>query len=305
MLISASAIVRHATVTFAVMLFVAGCGPGAHGPRFQPVGAPVNPEAPAAAVVGQAGKKDDAAARKIKYTADVRVICEEFDTARDGLTAAVKQHKGLIAHSEITGSPGSVRAGQWRVRVPVEQYDAFRSAVLKLGEVEKDTSDSEDLTEEYYDLAAHIKNREAEEESLRKLLEKTGDKIENILAVRKELAQVRDDINRKHARLKLLANLTDLTTVNVSIRAKQRFDGDRPPAAAEVPTFGMRVRRTFSNSVEALTAFVQFAVLAAVGLAPWAAVAVVVLAPVVFLYRRAKRNRPRPAVLTDAGPAPQ
>jgi hypothetical protein len=279
---------KSAALTSVVLLLAVGCS------RSGPVVAQLQRTAPAPpaaeAAAGQVAK-DDAAARKIKYTADVRVICDDFDKAHDGFTVAVKQHKGLIAHSEITGSPGSVRVGQWRVRVAVARFDDFRSAVLKLGEVEKDTSDSEDVTEEYYDLEAHIKNRQAEEESLRKLLEKSGDKIENILAVRKELAQVRDDINRKQGRLKLLANLTDLTTVNVTIREKQRFNAGPPPAVAEVPTFGMRVRRTFTSSIDALTAFVQDLALVAIALAPWALLAAVVLGPIYLVARRLARRR--------------
>ena len=296
---------RRVFLSASAVLFLCalGCSRGA-GPKTEftvarPEAIPAAPAAAAAA--GQAQPQEGAAKeRKIKYTADVKVICDDLDQAAEGLKGALKKHKALVAHSDVVSSPGSARTGQWRVRLPVAEFDAFRDAVLTLGEVEKNTSDSEDLTEEYVDLEAHIKNRQAEEESLRQLLEKSGDKLDTILTLRRELATVRDEINRKQARLKLLANLTELTTVNVTLRERQRFVPEPPPARVEAATFGMRLSRTFQQSVDALTAAVQAIVLVLVALAPWLPVALAVGVPAVWLYRR----RARVSAPLSAGPAP-
>jgi hypothetical protein len=248
-------------------------------------------------------KKAERVERKIKYTGTLQVICDDFDKAEDGLKAAIKAHQGLVAHSEITASPGAPRSGVWRVRVPIPQFDAFREAVLALGKAERNTADSEDLTEAYYDLENHIKNKLAEEESLRKLLEKSGgEKMENILAIRRELAAVRDDINRHQGRLKLMANLTDLTTVTVTLREKQKYEPTPPPDITETPAFGTRIGYTFSKSWEALVTFVQYVVLAAVGAAPWLMpAALVAVAAFVIARIRARRI---PVVTPVAPPTP-
>jgi hypothetical protein len=250
-----------------------------------------------------AGKKAPPVERKIVYTATVQIICGDFAAAEDGLKAAVKAHKGLIAHSEVTSSPGTPRLGVWRVRVPIPQFNAFREAVLKLGDVEKDTQDSEDVTGAYYDLDNHIKNKLAEEEGLRKLLEKSGgEKMENILAIRRELAAVRDDINRKEGQLRLIVNLTELTTVTVTLREKQKYDPQGPPEILETPTFGTRISHTFTKSWDALVAFVQFVVLAVTAAAPWLLPLIVVGAVLYPLVRR--RRQTPPPVAEVAQPAP-
>lgn len=218
-----------------------------------------------------AGKEQapDKLARKIKYTGEVRVIVEDFDKAEEKFTAAVKDAAGIIAHSEITSSPAQPRRGVYRIRVPVAQFEAFRAAVRKLGEVEHNSSDSEDVTEAYYDLEAHIKNRQVEEDALRKLMDKAGDNLKNILEINEKLNQVRDDINRKTGQLKRLADLTDLTTVNVTLRERQKYDAAKAPVAAEVPTFGMRAGRAFSDSLGGLVEFGQAVLIFVITLAPW------------------------------------
>lgn len=254
--------------------------------------APQEPAAPGGAV--KQGKANDEPAkapvpRKIKYTAEVRLIVEELSKAEAQLKTALDDAKGYVAQSEVTGSPGTIRAGVWRVRVPVSHFESFRAALRKLGEVEKDRSDSEDVTEEYYDLQAHIKNRQAEETALRKLLEQSANNMENYLSIRRELSQVRDDINRKEGRLRLLANLTDLTTITVALREKQKYNAAAPPQVAETPTFGMRSARTFERSWGALVEFVQYAVLAAIAVTPWLLPPALLGFGVALLIRRARK----------------
>jgi hypothetical protein len=255
-----------------------------------------------AGAVGGA-KKTAPVERKIRYTGTIQLICDDFPKAEDGLQAAIKAHKGRIAHSEMSSSPGSPRSGVWRVRVPVPEFEAFRDAVRKLGEVEKNTADSEDLTELYYDLENHIKNKLAEEESLRKLLEKSGnEKIENILAIRRELAEVRDDINRKQGKLNLLANLTDLTTVTVTLRERQKYDPTPPPDIAETPTFGTRIDVTFNASWDRFVAALQFLVIAAIAAVPWLALPAVVAMAIGIVVRQRRRTPPAAAQVAASAP---
>jgi hypothetical protein len=250
-------------------------------------GAPQIAPAPAERAGGAAAQEQaDKAGRKIKFNADVRLIADDFDAAERSLKAAIKEAEGFAAMSEVTGAAGS-RQGLWRVRLPVPRFDPFREAVLQLGEVERNTSDSEDMTDEYYDLQAHIKNRQAEEESLRQLMEKSATSMENLLAIRREMNQLRDDINRKQGRLKLLAHLTDLATVTVAIRERQRYNREPAPQVAEVPTFGVRAQHTFNQSWQALQSLGQALLLCLIAAAPWLPVPLLGAAAARWWWRRA------------------
>src|SRR5262249_13419569 len=103
-------------------------------------------------------QKATARPRKIRYTAELGVLVQDFEAAREGLNAAIKAADGLRETEEITTSAGTPRSGTWRIRVPVEQLDAFRQAVAQVGDVEQNTLRSEDMTAQYYDLEAHLKN---------------------------------------------------------------------------------------------------------------------------------------------------
>jgi hypothetical protein len=296
-------------VALVLLLVSIGCSRQAPS-RPEAKAAPMEAMAPAPDMVAQApagganqppaGAKKPEQPRKIRYTADLRVIVEDFAKAEPAFMAALKEAKGHVAHSEVGGSPSQGRMGTWRVRVPVDQFDAFRDAVRQLGEVERDTADSEDMTEEFYDLEAHVKNRQAEEEALRELLKDKGKSLSDILLIQEKVNQVRDDINRKQGRLKLLANLTDLTTVTVQLREKQRYNAPAPPALAERPSFSERAVKVFTDSWESLKTLGEFVALAVIGVTPWIPVLLVFGLGGWLIARRMKVNRPVPAASTPA-----
>ncbi len=214
--------------------------------------------------------------RRIKYSAEMRLIVEQFSTVEDAIKVAVKDAKGFVAQAEVNNSPGTPRLGHWRIRVPIEHFDAFRDAVKKLGEIERNTVDSEDITAQYYDLEAHIKNRQAERETVRELLKEIGKKdLKTFFEVKRELDSITDDINRKEGQLRLWANLTDLTTVNVHIREKQKFIGDEKPKETEIPTFNSRATKAWNDSWDSVTALAENIAVLAILLTPWLPVPII------------------------------
>src|SRR5262249_50226534 len=231
----------------------------------------------------------EAPTRKIIYTADLSLIVDDLSQAEEALLALVNKHKGLVAQSSITGSSGSPRQGRWRLRIPVEKLGDFRRAVVKLGVPETNTLNSEDVTGRYYDLEASIKTYKASEETLRKLMDKAVGKVEDLLAVEKELAARREKIEQLQGELNRLTNLTALTTVNVTFREIKNYV---PPQA---PTFGNRVGSTFADSVEALGDFGRWLVLFGAALLPWLPLLAVILVPAwIAIRRRRKQARTSP-----------
>jgi len=251
-------------------------------PNQQPMGG--GGQAEKAAPQAPPGQKS-AVPRKIKYVADIKLITDDFDKAKEELEKQIAAHDGYEAFADVESSPGAPRVGTWKVRVPIEKFAAFRSAVRKLAEVAGDSVNTEDLTEQYYDLEANIKNLRAEQESWRDMLKKASDKVDNLIAVKRELDRVTDDIQRKEGRLRLLANLTELTTVNVQIRERQKYVPAKGPDVAEEPTFAMRAAKTFGGSWDAFLEVGQALVLFVIALTPW----LPVIAGLVFVtYRRAR-----------------
>ena len=177
----------------------------------------------------------DAAKRKIVYRADVDLVVEQFEPLPEQIEAAVKQHGGFVSASNITGSPGQPRSGRWTVRVPVDRFSEFLAAVRQLGEVRSINSTSDDVTAEYYDIEARIRNKQQEEERLLKLLAEATGKLEEVLAVEKELSRVRGEIEVAQGRLRMLNDVTELTTVTVSVTEIKNYV---PGGGAHIPDSG-------------------------------------------------------------------
>ncbi|MFM7148394.1 MAG: DUF4349 domain-containing protein [Gemmataceae bacterium] len=228
-------------------------------------------------------------ARKIIYTGRMEILVESFDDAVARLQQVVKSHEGYIARSEITGRPGEPRRGSWTLRIPVNQFDPFRNDLHDLGEVRRDTLDSEDITDRYYDLQAEMLNHDAREKALRKMYEEkiAGSKLSDLLEVDRELSSVRGQINQRKGQLQRWDKETAFATLHVDLFDRQNYV---PPTA---PDFGSSIVRTFWNSVNAIVLLGKNLVLAVVALAPWFAILALILGPVLYLIRR-RRSSPPP-----------
>jgi hypothetical protein len=233
---------------------------------------------------GQGVPSGNAIRRKIIYRATVEIVVEDFDPVQSKVDALVKQFDAYLAKSNISGKPGTPRSGRWTVRVPAERYDAFLEAARELGEVRRVSSDSQDVTEEFYDVEARIRNKKQEESRLIELLKTATGKLEEVLAVEKEISRVRGEVEQLEGRMRVLADLTTLATVELQV------DEIKDYVPEEAATYSTRVRRALQGSIVALKATAQNLSIAAVALAPWLAVLVVVLVPL-GLWARARRKR--------------
>jgi hypothetical protein len=243
---------------------------------------------------GPAGEAEPAAPaeakpadRKIIYSAKIDVIVDDFDAAQARLIQFAKEQDAYVARSELSGTPGTPRRGSWTIRVPAAHFDTFREAVTKLGELRRSSTDSNDITDAYYDLQAHIKNDQTREEGLRKLyLDKAaGSKLEDLLAVDRELSAVRGKIDAQKGQMQRWDKEVALSTATVTLEDRRGY------ISPVIPNFGGHIGRVFQDSVEALVAFGKFLVLAVVLLTPWLAVLAIMGVPTWFLLRRRRRQR--------------
>ena len=237
------------------------------------------------------------AGRKIIYNARVVLVTEDLAKFDATLAKLIEARKAYVADSERTGSAGANRRGSWRVRVPVEAYDAFVAGVVKLGELVSLKADSQDVSEEFYDLEAREKAKAVEEQRLLKHLADSTGKLEEILNVERELSRVRSEIERMQGRLRALGNLTTLATVTITASEIKDYV---PPQA---PTFGTRLARSFSGSVDALRTFGESALIACVAVVPWLPLIALGFG-IAYLVVRRLIARPRVMMIDDIPPPP-
>ncbi len=279
--------------------FDAATGSVAAPPSPQRMAAPeaaINLDSQPPAPSGSAAGGDDKAAppitvdRKIIYTAHLSIVVQNLDQATEEVLRLVEGHKGYVAKSEITGQLGQRRQAVFTLRVPVGSFRPFREGLLQLGVVERNTLDTRDVTEEYVDIEARIRNLQEEEQALNKLLRESATRAE-VLQTRQEIVRVRTEIDRLQGRLNLLNNLTALSTVHLTLREEQDY---KPPVTPAVPTFRERVEQTFVRSWQRFVEFLQGVVLLATALTPWLLLIVPMGLVGGWLVRRAiRRSRSR------------
>jgi hypothetical protein len=287
---------RFPVVFFAILCAISfGCSPGT--PQQHPAAKGVRLAAedraePAAPAGGNAPQPAaESLPHKIIYTAQVDLNVNDFDKATEQLGRLAKENEGYIAKSYVTGSPGSPRTGNWTVRVKVENFATFMTAVEKLGELRSSKTDSEDITDKFYDLKAHIKTNKIEEEGLQKLLiEKAPNgKLEDLIAVRRELRAIRAEIEQQEGRLQRWDKESTLATATITLNDRYGY------VPANTPAFGTTVGRTFSGSLDAMFALGQWLILFVVAVAPWLLLLAVPGVPgVLWVRNQVRRSRPAP-----------
>ena len=199
---------------------------------------------------------------------------------KPGFKALIKKHKAYKSNGTFKRNQGENRSGMWEIRVPADQYADFLVAVKKLGVPEEVQENTRDVTAQYVDLEARIANQKRLEERILGVLDEVKGKINDVLQVEKELARVRETIERLEGQMRVLKDKVTMATLTVHVREDKDYV---PPQAL---SFGDSIGDIWGKSIDALMAFAKGVVLVVVAIFPWL---LVILPPLYILYRLVRR----------------
>ncbi len=238
--------------------------------------------------------------RKIIYTAQLEVVVKDLDAGSKELERLVAEWGGYIAKSDRSGNLGSRRTATWTLKVPSEKFRTAVNSLAGLGVATRNTSDSQDVTEEFVDIQARVKNLKIEEEALNKMIAEPGLNLESRIRIRSEISRVRGDIERAEGRMKYLATMSAMSTITVTLSEESPYV---PPT---VPTFASRVDETFDGSLTALSNLGKGAALVVIALAPWSPLILLAGIGARLGFRNLQRGHssPRPRLPVAAVVAP-
>jgi hypothetical protein len=172
--------------------------------------APQNPALPAAPD-----------SRKLIRNASVSLEVASFDPALDALGAAATQvGGGYIATADSTRQANGKRHGTIVIKVLPDKLDAFLARLHDLGTIKSQNIGTEDVTKDYFDTDARLRNARRMEDRLLKILDEDKGKLSEILQVEKELGRVREDIEKMQGQLQLYDALVRYATVTVDLFEK-------------------------------------------------------------------------------------
>jgi len=158
--------------------------------------------------------------RMIIWTGDVSLIVKDAEESLEKVEAIAKDVGGYVVNSSSWYQDDQLRA-RLTIRVPSGEFDAAMAQLKDLAiKVESRNVSTQDVTEEYTDLDARLRNLEATETELLELLtevrERTG-KAEDVLAVHRELTNIRGQIEQLKGRMQYLEKMTAMATINVEL----------------------------------------------------------------------------------------
>lgn len=157
--------------------------------------------------------------RVVIYTGTLALVVKDAGQTAEDISALATRLGGYVSGANLYVQ-NEVQRGSLTIRVPAEKYEETLAALRALAvRVERETTGTEDVTQEYTDLQARKTNLEHTEQALQKLLDerlKVGS-TQDILEVHRELSNVRGQIEQIEGRLRYLANLAALCTITIEL----------------------------------------------------------------------------------------
>ena len=157
--------------------------------------------------------------RVIIYTGDVTLVVRDTQEAVGAITELAAAQGGYVAGSNIYQS-NDVPQGSITIRIPAELYQDTLAKLRALAvRVDRESSNTQDVTEEFTDLQARKENLEVTEEALQELLQERQrvGSTADILEVYRELTSVRGQIEQIEGRLRYLATQSALSTITINL----------------------------------------------------------------------------------------
>ncbi len=196
--------------------------------------------------------------RMVIYNADMSIAVEDPDAAMQAIIDMAEEAGGFVVTSNLykttTSSGATLPRASLTVRVPAGDLDGILSEIRALTPDPKEDVLSEnvsgrDVTAEYTDLSARLRNLEAAENALAELMEEAKDP-EDVLAIFGELTYYRGEIEIVKGRMQYLEESAALSAIGVEIVAKESLQ--------PIEIAGWKPQGTAKRAVETLIDTLQF-----------------------------------------------
>lgn len=180
-------------------------------------------EAPAAPAPS-GGQQAAAIERLVIQNADLSIVVADVDARLKAVEALAVEMKGYVVSSNkyqnTTNNGVEVPEAQVVIRVPAERLDeALDMIKADVIELRSESRSGQDVTADYVDLQSRLKNLEATEAQLVKIME-NATATEDVLNVFNQLTSIREQIELVKGQIKYYEESAALSAVSVRIIAE-------------------------------------------------------------------------------------
>ena len=163
--------------------------------------------------------------RMIVRTGNMNLKVSDVAETLDQIKAITQSLGGYVVYSDWQGGERENTANI-SIRVPTGEYDVATMSLRDLAiEVLYESTQAEDVTEEYSDLDAQLRNLEAAESRYLELLEK-AETVEDMLKVEEKISETRGRIERIQGRMQYLEQTSATSLINIYLVEEAPLEAD-------------------------------------------------------------------------------
>jgi len=159
----------------------------------------------------------DLPSRLIVRTGQASIEVDSLAQAMTELRRIAQRLGGFVADASVQSGKNQLRQATLEIKVPSDRFDELTEGLTPIGRLEFVNVGAEDVSEEFVDLTARVANGRRMEDRLVELLRTRTGKLQDVLSVERELARVREEIERMEGRLRYLKASAQLSTLSVSV----------------------------------------------------------------------------------------
>jgi hypothetical protein len=174
-------------------------------------------------------RPDAFAERRIIRTSSLAIVVQHPAQVMDKIMALAETEGGYLESSQGGGQDAA--SGSLTIRIPAARFEETRAEIRKLGlRVENEAITAQDVTRQYVDQDASLRNLRAEEAQYLAIL-KQANTVKDLLAVSQQISEVRGEIEQQQAEFNALSKQTETVVIAISLRTE-----------AETQVFGLNWR---------------------------------------------------------------
>jgi cell division protein FtsL len=162
------------------------------------------------------GAPDD---RRTIRNGEMDLIVKNPRDSSEAIRQLAERVGGFLVSSEISGEEDASSASL-TIRVPAARFEEARGEIRKLGlRVDSEKLEAEDVTRQYVDQSARLRNLRAQETQYLGIL-KQAKTVEDTLKVSDKLNEVRGEIEQQQAEFDALSKQVETVALTISLRAE-------------------------------------------------------------------------------------
>lgn len=158
----------------------------------------------------------------------VSVEVDSIEIAMDRVRQLTASLGGYLGNVSVQTGERQVRSATLEMKIPAARFDSAMLGMPALGKVEHSSATAEDVGEEFVDITARVANAKRLEARLVSLLATRTARLQDVLAVERELARVREEIERHEGRIRFLSSRVATSTIVATVHEKLPIIAGQP-----------------------------------------------------------------------------